>query len=413
MNAFINYLIEANIGLCLFLFLYWVLLKNETEFSIKRVILLCGIGASILFPAFHLTVYDPAIPTLHELLPANLLPEIIIHGSGVASVSALTIHAWRLIASIYSIGVLFFSLLFIVRVSKLLRLMITSVTYSYQHFIVAESAERKPTFSFFHFVFIGQAQSLSAHEKLQILQHESVHVRQWHSVDSLLLELLGIIFWFNPLLIIYKKIFVQLHEFEADARAVESHEVNEYCSLLARAALQSADFTIANHFNQSLTLKRIAMMQTVKRKLKMWKVAASFAALSAFFILVACQEQPKENTATEKNSSDPIETNKIYTVVDKQPEYAGGMDAMREHITKNMSYPADAVKAKIEGTSFVSFVVNTDGLISDVQIVKGLRADCDEEAKRVIELMPKWIPGQQDGKNVNVRFVVPIRFALS
>jgi TonB family protein len=102
---------------------------------------------------------------------------------------------------------------------------------------------------------------------------------------------MSIFFWFNPLLRTYKKIFIQLHEFEADARAVANREVNDYCSLLARVALQSADFKIASHFNQSLTVKRINMMRTFKTKIRKWKLVAVATVAPMFFIAIACQDQ--------------------------------------------------------------------------------------------------------------------------
>ncbi len=85
---------------------------------------------------------------------------------------------------------------------------------------ILESEETAPIFSFFNFIVIGQAKSLSPEEKRNVIQHETIHVRQLHSLDILLINVLGIFFWFNPLLSFYKKIFVQLHEFEADARVV-------------------------------------------------------------------------------------------------------------------------------------------------------------------------------------------------
>lgn len=487
MNTFINYLIEANIGLCLFILLYVIVLKNETDFRIKRAIMLSGMIASVIFPILHFNLQNSAIPALNEFVPMYLLPEIVIGDNNSAASTAQSL-LWTIIHYTYLGGVLFFGLLFSYRIFRLAQLIHSSSTRPYHDFIIAESASSKLTFSFFHFIFIGQAGSISDDEKQQILHHESIHARQWHSLDILLIHLLGIVFWFNPLIRFYKKIFIQLHEFEADARAVEIHEVNKYCSLLARVALQSADFPIANHFNQSLTLKRIAMMQTMKTKIKKWKVALTIAAFPAFFVLVACQEQLVENMKTiEKSSAVSLDipadvqaridelkkaspekdfaviettteegkqtldkmdanqisslniiknrqdgrsfiivernsqninlalsssTDKIYTLVEHQPEYVGGMDAMKEFIASHMQYPEEARKKGIEGTTFISFIVNTDGSISDVLPVKGISPECDAEAIRVIKSMPNWIPGKQSGKIVNVRFVMPIKFAL-
>jgi periplasmic protein TonB len=103
---------------------------------------------------------------------------------------------------------------------------------------------------------------------------------------------------------------------------------------------------------------------------------------------------------------------KIFTVVEQQPEYAGGLEAMYKFINKSMRYPASARRMGVEGTVFVSFVVDKEGKISQVQTIKGISPDCDKEAIRVIQLMPSWKPGKQNGKPVSVRFVLPLKFKL-
>lgn len=105
--------------------------------------------------------------------------------------------------------------------------------------------------------------------------------------------------------------------------------------------------------------------------------------------------------------------NKIFTVVEQQPEFEGGYEAMMNFIRKNMRYPASARRMGIEGTVYVSFVVSKDGSISEVQVVRGISADCDKEAMRVVSMMPPWKPGRQNGKPVFVRFVLPIKFKLN
>ena len=119
-------------------------------------------------------------------------------------------------------------------------------------------------------------------------------------------------------------------------------------------------------------------------------------------------EEPVEEPVKEVGE-DP---NKVYTIVEQQPEFEGGNGAMFKFIQKNMKYPATARRMGIEGSVFVSFVVDTEGKISEVQTVKGISADCDKEAIRVIQMMPRWKPGKQNGRPVKVRFVLPIKFQL-
>ena len=107
------------------------------------------------------------------------------------------------------------------------------------------------------------------------------------------------------------------------------------------------------------------------------------------------------------------ESNEIFTVVEQQPEFAGGYEAMMHFIQRNMVYPPAARRMGIDGTVHASFVVSKTGEISDIQILRGISSECDKEAIRVIALMPKWIPGRQNGHPVNVRFIMPLKFRLN
>lgn len=102
----------------------------------------------------------------------------------------------------------------------------------------------------------------------------------------------------------------------------------------------------------------------------------------------------------------------VFDVVEKMPEYPGGQAALFEYLSKNVKYPADAEKKKIEGRVLVTFVVNTDGSITDIEVVRKTFPSLDAEAVRVISGMPKWKPGEQKGKKVRVKYTVPLNFRL-
>ena len=103
---------------------------------------------------------------------------------------------------------------------------------------------------------------------------------------------------------------------------------------------------------------------------------------------------------------------KVYEVVDQMPEFPGGMPAMIEFLQNNVKYPADAEKQKVEGRVLVSFVVETDGSVSDVQVMKKAFPSLDAEALRVAKAMPNWTPGKHQGKLVRVHYTLPISFHL-
>lgn len=126
-------------------------------------------------------------------------------------------------------------------------------------------------------------------------------------------------------------------------------------------------------------------------------------ALMALFGLTTVSAQ--KTVVAKKNQQ-------VFDVVEKMPEYPGGQAALFEYLSKNVKYPADAEKKKVEGRVLVTFVVNTDGSITDIEVVRKAFPSLDAEAVRVISGMPKWIPGEQKGQKVRVKYTVPLNFRL-
>ena len=108
-----------------------------------------------------------------------------------------------------------------------------------------------------------------------------------------------------------------------------------------------------------------------------------------------------------------IEDNNVHITVEQNPEFAGGMNALLKFLQKNLRYPTPAVNANVMGKVYMQFVVGQDGNISKVDVLKGIGFGCDEEAQRVVKLMPKWSPGRQSGRAVAVKFTLPISFQLA
>ncbi len=101
-----------------------------------------------------------------------------------------------------------------------------------------------------------------------------------------------------------------------------------------------------------------------------------------------------------------------YVVVEKMPEFAGGTEALMRYLRNHLRYPSEALRAQAEGRVYVSFVVQADGTIADISVLKGLGYGLDEEAQRVVRQMPAWTPGQQSHHAVPVRFTLPITFRI-
>jgi len=124
-------------------------------------------------------------------------------------------------------------------------------------------------------------------------------------------------------------------------------------------------------------------------------------------------EGPTEVVFEEPVEEVVVDDNQVFTVVEQQPEFAGGYEAMYAFIRKNLKYPASARRMGVDGTVYVQFVVGKDGAISDIKTIRGISADCDREAERVVKMMPPWKAGRQNGKPVRVSFVLPIKFKLN
>jgi len=108
----------------------------------------------------------------------------------------------------------------------------------------------------------------------------------------------------------------------------------------------------------------------------------------------------------------PTDPNEPLIRVEEMPEFPGGQEAMMKYLSAQLKYPEEAVENGIQGTVYVTYIVERDGRISDVKVLRGIGGGCDEEAMRVVKGMPNWSPGKQNGKLVRVRYNLPIRYAL-
>ncbi|MBR3699363.1 MAG: TonB family protein [Bacteroidales bacterium] len=122
-------------------------------------------------------------------------------------------------------------------------------------------------------------------------------------------------------------------------------------------------------------------------------------------------EQIEEYVPVEVVEED-IQEAEIFTIVEEMPEFPGGMNKLAEYLGKNIKYPQMARESGIQGRVFVQFVVEPDGSVSNVAVMRSLGGGCDEEAIRVVKSMPKWKAGKQRGKPVRVSYILPVNFKL-
>ncbi|MGE7774437.1 M56 family metallopeptidase [Chitinophaga sp. NPDC101104] len=292
-----------------------------------------------------------------------------------------------------------------------------------QHYqLILHPAVSSP-FSFFRFIFWNPGAEQQSAESRHILQHEQTHVRKGHSWDTLFMELVTALCWPNPVFHFVKRELQVVHEFEADEVPAGNGQTKAYAENLLRQVLcaPSANLLI-HHFSQPPVKRRI-MMLTRKNDTRYAAVRKLMALpLAAGLIFAVSCTQHKEDVVAakpEEKAQTPVDrtlqkpTNEIFTVVENPPVFPGGDEALNKYLSSQIKYPDEAAEKGVEGTIFVKFIVREDGSITDVTTVGNKKgAGLEEESIRVVKGMPKWNPGVQNGRKVDVEFNLPIRYTL-
>lgn len=270
-------------------------------------------------------------------------------------------------------------------------------------------------YSFFNQIVVG-TRGLSDDELRCILAHESMHVRQFHSLDILFARMMCCMAWFNPFAWLMMCELRAVHEFQADAASVGACGRDNYLHLLYRQVTGIGYGHITNNF-QSINIKnRIVMMNKTKSRFGAWKAVAALPVM-ALLLMVGCkpaateepqQEEPVYNTMDLTENAD----GEVFSVVEVEPEFPGGVEALYKYLAENIKYPVLAKEKGTQGRVYVTFVVEKDGSVTDAKVLRGVSEEVDAEALRVINAMPKWKPGMQQGVPVRVQYNIPIVFKL-
>ena len=124
------------------------------------------------------------------------------------------------------------------------------------------------------------------------------------------------------------------------------------------------------------------------------------------------QQEVIEEYVPVEVEEEEVQEQEIFQIVEEMPAYPGGEQKLMEFIAKGIKYPQIARETGIQGRVFVGFVIEPDGSVSNVKVLRGIGGGCDEEAMRVVKSMPKWKPGKQRGKAVRVSYMLPVNFKL-
>jgi len=421
---FVIYLIKVNIAIVLFYGIYRMLFQQDTFFQWKRLALLSVIFISFLYPAIDLTRQMIANHQLKNMLetvqiPVYTLPELVVAENVKAPVNLFP----QIILPVYLLasGLLLIRMLFqLWMIAYKLRKTTKKVLFGQT---VYESPEVKTPFSFFRWIVLDSSR-YSEIELQEILLHETTHVKQAHSADTLLAELLCVLCWFNPFAWLLKTEIRMNLEFLADRSVLSSGcRAEHYQFHLLHLSYHKAAAKITNNFNVSLLKKRIFMMnkkQTSHRSIWKYALILPVIAMLLFFnCTLQSKTKPDNVTNNEQQSAVKVQDKPllkdsvdIFTHVEVMPQFPGGEAALMKWLADNITYPPLAQEQGIQGRVNTRFVITPDGSIEDVEIVKGLDPSCDKEAIRVVKSMPKWVPGKQNGKAVYAYFSLPITFRL-
>ncbi len=470
----VHYIIQTIAFHLFFLIVYDAFLKKETFFNWNRAYLLITVLLSVVLPFVKIDSISNVVPNNFIVtLPEVLIGQIGIQETSVLSLEPVFFNTqtfWSL-SLLFYLGVTIASILFFYKISKLLVLIYKNPKQKLGNLLIVILRNSNDAFSFFNRVFIGD--NIKKKDKTIILKHEAIHVKQKHTLDLLFFEVLRIIFWFNPFVYMYQNRIASLHEYIADSKAIKNQDKTNYYQNLLSQVFETKNVSFINSFyKQSLIKKRIIMLQKSKSKqYQLLKYALLIPLVFTMLIYTSCEksesnlnnseltltkqiEQLKSTILNEeeisveelKSIEDLLKTSLAkrtnntetiseinydgklevpFAVIDEVPLYSGceslstnaeRKTCMSKKITKHVQENFNAKIADetdLVGMQRISVIFKIDKTGN----VMGVRARAphkllEDEAIRVIKMLPKMTPGKQKGETVIVPYSLPIVFKI-
>ena len=437
MNDMERYFLIATGASIVFYAIYHFFLRKESCHQFNRFYLLSALVISLLIPFVRFSVAVPM--TTNAATPVSNFSEFITYMQlPQFTVVASTPSEWNmahLFLGIYICGLLVFSILFFIKIIKIGSVIIQSKRNREGKFIFVEYEKSPSPFSFFNFIFMNK-DAYNKEDRERVILHEQIHVQKRHSLDLIFVELLGILFWFNPILLLYKRSLQIIHEYMADHCVLQQGiEQVDYLNLLLRQLTVPNEWMLGHHFNYLLTKNRFIMLKN--HHYSKWALAKSVyvAPFIVLLLMLNCKHNPPVTEPVSKENISVIVNGEVATVttienvpieetelennepplrfVEQLPEYPGGQEAMVKFLQENLKFPETARKEGISGQVFYEFVVEKDGSVKNVKVLSGVHPDLDAEGMRVLKLMPNWKPGKQSGAPVRCYYHIPVRFTIN
>lgn len=449
----------------IFLMIYELLLKKETFFNWNRAYLLATSVLSMILPFIKLQSFSKVIPAEYVInLPAVIIgqtkPENLLV---TESLDAIVLQSTSInyVLLFWYIGVVVFSAVLFYKLVKigLFKYLNTSIKKRGYSITTLENSEA--AFSFLNVIFLGD--QLKKGQKESILKHEKVHVKHKHTIDLLWFEVLRVLFWFNPLIYIYQKRITEVHEFIAD-KSASKHQQNYYESLLAKT-FNVAQFSLVNQFYSSSLIKKRIIMLTKKQSNKISKIkyVLTVPVIIVMLFVTSCKSDKNSNNTelvtvlehvealkqsiakngvvtederkaiqeiynlTANETEEETTSSEIsFKTLDQSPIFPGCDEnatsvelkkcfskSISTHVAKNFNTKlANDLNLTGRQKILVTFKIDKLGEITDVK-VRAPHTGLAEEAKRVINTLPKLQPGIHDGKAVTVPYRLPIVFQVN
>lgn len=473
MGIFFAYSLKSAVCLALFYLFYKALLSKETFHRFNRIALLNMMALAVSIP-FLATLSQQL--TFTQAFPQVMVVADEIQAFAIdmePEENPALNKGLVLLLFVYLAGVCFCLLRSLCGMARLFWLIRKGkpILYKDKMKVFVHQNQQIAPFSWLKYIVISQTDLDEAGEA--ILIHEQAHIRYRHTVDLFLAEVYIIIQWYNPAAWLLYRELQTIHEFEADESVInQGIDAKQYQLLLIKKAVGTRLYSMANSFNHSNLKKRITMM--LQKKSSSWarlkyayvlplaaitvvafarpEISQPFEEISSVKVshfIATTEPVEAENVAGEvgfpvKNIQQPDEViqpmevvhapdkavqpagvvnevsvptyvaqdDSVYKMVEHMPEFPGGVDALMDFLAKNIVYPENMQKAGIQGRVIVSYTITKEGYIRDAVVIVGLHPEGDAEALRVVNAMPQWKPGKIKGKDVNVRYTLPINFRL-
>ena len=403
----INYIIQVMLFQVLFLIVYDFVLSKETFFAKNRWYLLMSAIMSFCIPFIQIPSFQKVVSNDARIL----LPEIVLSPQSMIEKTEIY-QNFNGGLIVFWLGFLFFLGLFTFKVFKLIILIIKNSIEKKDSYTLIMLPNSKKAFSFFNYIFLGT--DINELEKEKIISHELIHCKQKHSLDLLFFESLKILMWFNPLLYIYQKRITTVHEYISDAIILKSADKKLYMNTLVNQLFDVENISFVNQFYKHSQLKKRIMMITKEKSNKMKQIK--------YLLLVPILASMLFYTACSNTKNEIIEKEVIpFTMIDKAPTFPGCPEndkscfnkKMQKHFQKEFDaeLPNSLKLSPGKKRIIMLFKINKEGAITEIK-AKAPHPALQEEAVRIIKLLPIMKPGELNGKKVTVKYALPMRIEV-